>query len=192
MRHILIILTLCLAGTLTLAQKKVSEPLVGFHLQNKRNSNSGTQEYIPLGTTKWKFKTGGKIFSSPTVLNGIVLIGSGDKNLYAVDTKTGVQKWKFATGGPVHSSPAIYNNTVYFGSLDGYYYALDFTTGKQKWKFKTGGEKQIGDTSYWGMKPSGVYMEDLWDLFLSSPIVERSGSDLTVYFGSSDGNLYAI
>jgi len=54
--------------------------------------------------------------------------------------------------------------------MDGYFYAVDFISGKQKWKFKTGGEKPMGDTSYWGMKPSGMFMEDLWDCFLSSPL----------------------
>ena len=192
MKHILTLLILCFANTLANAQKKVGRPMVSFHLQNRENDNSGIPKYMPLGNTKWKFKTGGKVFSSPAVINGIVLIGSEDKNLYAIDIKTGTQKWKFTTGGPVYSSPAVYDNTIYFGSFDGYYYALDFTTGKQKWKFKTGGEKQNGDTSYWGMKPVGMYMKDLWDFFLSSPIVDKSGEDVNVYFGSSDGNLYAV
>lgn len=192
MKHILTLLLLCFANTIVKAQKKVGRPMVSFHVQNREHNNAGIPKYMPLGNTKWKFKTGGKVFSSPAVINGIVLIGSEDKNLYAIDIKTGTQKWKFTTGGPVYSSPAVYDNTIYFGSCDGYYYALYFTTGKQKWKFKTGGEKQNGDTSYWGMKPAGMYMEDLWDFFLSSPIVDKSGEDVNVYFGSSDGNLYAV
>ena len=70
-----------------------------------------------LPSVKWKFKTGGKIFSSPALYEGITYIGSGDSCLYAIDIKTGTQVWKFATGGEVHSSPAVYDGFVYFGSF---------------------------------------------------------------------------
>lgn len=145
-----------------------------------------------LGTVKWTFQTGGKVFSSPVVLNGTVYIGSEDKNLYAIDIHTGKARWKFATGGAVHSSPAVSANTVYFGSMDGYYYAIDAVTGKLIWKFTTGGEKLIGEKGYWGMKPIDMYMTDPWDYFLSSPVVDHKTGDPAVYFGSSDGNLYAV
>lgn len=192
MKHILTFLTALFLTTLLNAQNGTGEPSVMFHSYSNEYNNSHLQKYKPLGDVKWKFKTGGKVFSSPAVLNDIAVIGSEDKNLYAIDIKTGREKWKFTTGGAVHSSPAICNNMVYFESLDGYFYALDFTTGQRKWKFKTGGEKRIGDTSYWGMKPAGMYMEDPWDCFLSSPIVDNSSKDPIVYFGSSDGNLYAV
>ena len=41
-----------------------------------------TKEKSPL---KWKFKTKGKIFSSPVVSDGVVYFGSSDNHLYAVD-----------------------------------------------------------------------------------------------------------
>ena len=148
--------------------------------------------YKSLGNVKWKFKTHGKIFSSPVVMNGFAYIGSEDSCLYAVDIASGKLKWKFRTKGVVHSSPAVYENTVYFGSFDGYYYAVDASTGHEKWKVKTGGEKWVGGTGYWGMKPIDQHMNDPWDLFLSSPVVGKIDSDPTVYFGSSDGNLYAV
>ena len=141
---------------------------------------------------KWKFKTDGKIFSSPTVLDGVAYIGSEDHYLYAVDAVAGTLKWKFKTGGPVHASPAVYQTTVYVGSFDGYYYAIDINTGREKWKVKTKGEKWMGGKGYLGMKPTDEYLDDPWDYFLSSPSIELSDSQLTVYFGSSDGNLYAV
>lgn len=143
-------------------------------------------------TEKWKFKTSGKIFSSPCIYKNTIFIGSEDGNLYAIDKKTGIQKWKFKTTGAVYSSPTINKNTVYFGSLDGYYYAVDITTGKQKWKFNTGGEKMIGGKGYGGMKPADLYMTDLWDYFISSPVVDTNAGDEIVYFGSSTGNVYAV
>ncbi len=145
-----------------------------------------------LGEMKWKFKTKGKVFSSPAISNELAFIGSEDKNLYAVNIYTGISKWKFTTNGAIHSSPTVYKNLVYFGSFDNYFYAVDTHTGKERWKFKTGGEKRIGAYGYWGMKPTDKYLEDPWDCLLSSPVVDTTDSDLTVYFGSSDGNLYAV
>ena len=37
-----------------------------------------------LSALKWKFKTNGKIFSTPAVAGGLVYFGSSDHNLYAV------------------------------------------------------------------------------------------------------------
>ena len=42
------------------------------------------------------------------------------------------------------------------------------------------------------MKPDDQYMEDQYDFFLSSPIINSDEGNLTVYFGSSDGNLYSV
>lgn len=148
--------------------------------------------YQPISDLKWKFKTEGKIFSSPTVQNGIVYIGSEDGFLYAVDEKSGNLKWKFKTGGAIHSSLSIFENIIYFGSFDGYYYAVNTENGKLIWKFKTGGEHWLGEIGMWGLKPETQYMEDLWDFYLSSPVVYQNKKNTLVVFGSSDGNVYAV
>ena len=192
MKYIVTILIACFVYAVAAAQNKTGISPVVFHSQKDGYNNSPGQKYMPAEELVWKFKTGDKIFSSPAVSGEMVFTGSGDKNFYAVNIKTGKQAWVFTTGGAVHSSPAIYDNMVYVGSMDGYYYALDIITGKQKWRFKTGGEKPVGDTSYWGMKPAGIYMEDPWDCFLSSPVAGKGSKGITVYFGSSDGNLYAV
>jgi outer membrane protein assembly factor BamB len=152
----------------------------------------GTGNHPSTGDIKWKFKTGGKVFSSPAVYNNVLYIGSEDRNLYAIDKITGHLLWKFNTEGAVHSSPAVYKNVVYFGSYDGFYYALNAVTGKLKWKFKTGGEKKVGRKGLWTMKPADMYMDDPFDFFLSSPVIGINAQDPIVYFGSSDGNLYAL
>src|SRR6266851_740778 len=141
-----------------------------------------------LGAVRWKFKTGDKVFSSPIIKDGLAYVGSEDSNLYAIKTYSGELSWKFHTGGAVSSSPAIFNNMVYFTSYDGHCYALDAVTGKELWKFKTDGEKKVGANGLWTMKPADMYMEDLWDFFLSSPVIGINGPGInkgpTVYFGS--------
>lgn len=148
------------------------------------------------GQLKWKFATGGErhyigthihylqpaaeampdpwdfYLSSPSVWNGTVYFGSGDKNVYALNESTGTMKWRFQTGDVVHSSPAIADGTLYIGSWDTYLYALDASTGKEKWRFKTGDDLEahnhVGNQS--------------------SPAVV----DGVVYFGSRDAFAYAV
>ncbi|HEX9512344.1 MAG TPA: PQQ-binding-like beta-propeller repeat protein [Puia sp.] len=163
-----------------------------FHADAKHSGVYPSGEYGSFGALHWKFRTGGKIFSSPAICDGIAFVGSEDKKLYAIDTKTGRLKWKFSTGGAVFSSPAVYNHIVYFGSYDGFYYAVDVHSGRLVWKFGTEGEKKVGAKGLWTMKPADQYMEDLYDFFLSSPVIDKQGSVPTVYFGSSDGHLYAL
>lgn len=148
--------------------------------------------YQPLGDIKWKFKTDGKIFSSPIAQNGVVFIGSEDGFLYAIEEKSGKLKWKFKANGAIHSSPSIYENTIFFGSFDGYYYAVNTKTGKEIWKFQTGGENWYGEVGMWGMKPKEMLMDDLWDFYLSSPVIYKDNKTATVLFGSSDGNVYSL
>jgi len=117
-------------------------PTATFQADVKHTGAYATKSYSTFAGLKWKFKTNGKVFSSPAISKGVAYIGSGDNNLYAVSIATGKLLWKFSTGGSVHSSPSVNNGRVCFGSFDGYYYALDARTGKLLWKFKTGGEKK--------------------------------------------------
>jgi eukaryotic-like serine/threonine-protein kinase len=139
---------------------------------------------------KWKFRTQGRIFSSPALSDNLLLIGSADKNLYALNQESGKLIWKVETAGAIQSTPVVSNTSAYFLSYDGFFRAVEFSTGKVLWKFQTLGEKTMGDTSYWGMKPRGIYFNDLWDCFLSSACVDEEKS--LIYFGSSDNHLYAL
>lgn len=162
-----------------------------FHSNEVRKSIYEPVSYKKFKGVKWNFKTGGKIFSSPVIAEGIAYFGSEDSNFYAVNTSSGKLLWKLHTNGKIPSSPVVSNNIVYFTSYDGHCYAADAATGKLIWKFQTGGEKKVGSSGLWKMKPSAMYMEDLWDFFLSSPVIDTA-EDSTVFFGSSDGNVYAV
>ena len=137
---------------------------------------------------KWKFQTKGRVFSSPAVANGMAFVGSTDHNLYAVDLATGTQKWKFPTESRVTSSPAVTDGVVYFGSMDANFYAVDVASGKLKWKYKMEGEHRYTATHLHGAMPEAEAMPDPFDFYSSSPAV-ASG---LVYFGSGDGNVYAV
>ena len=119
----------------------------------------------------------------------MVYFGSTDHDLYAVDLETGARKWEFKTGSRVVSSPAVDQGAVYFGSYDGAFYAVDAATGQQKWKFKTGGERRFAAKHLHGSLPTRG--DDARSFRLLSFL---AGGELpgSCYFGSGDGNVYAL
>lgn len=137
---------------------------------------------------KWKFKAGGAVVSTPALAQGVVYFGSSDQFLYALDEKNGALRWKYRTGSRVASSPAVAGGRVYFGSYDGNFYALDAASGALLWKFATGGERRFAARHLHGTLPVTEVMPDPFDVYLSSPAL---AGDL-VYFGSGDGNVYAL
>lgn len=137
---------------------------------------------------KWKFHTGGSVTSSPAVVGDTVYVGSNDRNLYALNLETGTLKWKFKTQSRAASSPAVAGGVVYFGNYDGNFYAVDAATGQQKWKFATAGERRFAAKHLHGSQPAAETMPDPFDFYLSSPTVWENA----VYFGSGDGNVYAL
>jgi len=137
---------------------------------------------------QWRFHTAGRVIASPAVVKGVVYVGSTDGNFYAVDAASGTMKWKFTTQAWEVSSPAVASDVVYFLSYDGNFYALDASSGQVKWKFKTEGEKHYAGTHLHYLQPASETMPDPWDFYLSSPGVWNGA----VYFGSSDGNVYAL
>ena len=141
-----------------------------------------------LQGVKWTFHTHGEVTSSPAIVAGVVYVGSNDGNLYAIDQQKGSQIWKFPTEARITSSPAVANGLIYFGSYDGHFYAVNAATGKLQWKFNNPGERRYTATHLHGSLPAGETMPDPFDVYLSSPAIWSSA----VYFGSGDGNIYAL
>lgn len=153
--------------------------------------HSGTYEAagVPVfHRVKWTFQAGGAIVSTPALIERTLYFGSNDHNLYAVDAASGALRWKFATKGRITSSPAVGNGRVYFGSYDSNFYALDAATGALVWKFTTAGERRFSGKHLHGAEPAAELMPDPFDVFLSSPALAKG----SVYFGSGDGNVYAL
>ena len=137
---------------------------------------------------KWTFPTGGRIVSSAVWRDGAVLFGSDDGNVYAVDAVTGRQRWMTHTGGPVASSLALAGERAFAVSYDGRLYALDVRTGEVLWKFASEGERRFEAKGLHGLLPRTQTYPDLYDVYLSSPLVV----DGKVVFGSGDGHVYAV
>jgi outer membrane protein assembly factor BamB len=159
------------------------------------------------GQKKWSFNNKGSwVITSPAIYDSKVYFGTSDTHLfYAFDAKSGGEpqmSLKFTY--PIFSSPAIAGDTVYFGSHSGVLTAVDLKTGKIAWTFQTDGARlNLAGLS----KPDGtanyehIFTENFYDnmligvykLFatgsiLSSPVIAGDA----IYFGSTDGNLYAL
>lgn len=89
-------------------------------------------------TKAWSSPTGGKVFSSPAVAGGTVIVGSDDGSVRGFDATSGGQSWKVDTGGPVRSSPTVTGGRAYVGSYDGSLRAIDVAAGHQVWSRPTG------------------------------------------------------
>jgi len=169
-----------------------------------RTGSADDSTVQPQGVPGWTFQTGGKIHSSPAVVDGVVYFGSEDYNFYAVDAATGKMLWKFQTGSFVDSSPAVVNDIVYFGSNDGYLYALNANSGRKLWAFKTryaveSSPAVTDDKVYFGGDDGYVYClnaengKKIWrfntkNWVTSSPAVVNG----ILYVGTMDGSLYAL
>jgi len=148
---------------------------------------------------------GGWTIASPAVLDGTVYFATSDGTRFkALDARTGEVKLDLQNKAVSFSSPAIAGGVALYGSSDGYLNAVDLRTGTVVRRFQTDGSRENGarytdaegrmqtrtmypDRTLDGMMIGMRTMMTLGSV-LSSPVV----ADGVVYFGSTDGNLYAV
>lgn len=82
----------------------------------------------------WRFDTGGEVYSSPAIADGIVYVASKSGHLHAIDAGSGREVWRVAVSDYVtRSSPAVVDGTVYIGG--GFaFLAIDARTGQERWR----------------------------------------------------------
>lgn len=159
-----------------------------FHGDNARSGVYTAPGPKQFGGVKWAFKAGGPIVTSPAVADGVVYIGALSGHLYAIDQETGKEKWNFKSRMPIASSPALAGGLLYFVSSAGSIVAIDTATGQPKWVTTTEYERKFEAKNLHGYPSPAQTIPDAWDIFTSSPAVENG----KVFFGSGDGNVYAV
>jgi polyvinyl alcohol dehydrogenase (cytochrome) len=103
-----------------------------------------TQDQVPLLRLKWAFGFLGRsaAVSQPTIVGGLVFVGGGDREVYALEAKSGCTRWTFKTEAVVRTaiSFAPISGTdqfaVFFGDVRANAYAVNATTGALVWKTK--------------------------------------------------------
>ncbi len=113
----------------------------------------------------WSFKTGGKIYSTPTVYQGVVWCASSDTYLYGIDMSKGELIHKLKNEKPVVASPVCVDDRVILAGGDGHCRAWNINTGELLWDY-----------------------DDVKNFVVTRPLIK----DKTVYFGSWGNQFYAL
>lgn len=159
-----------------------------FHGDATRSGRYAGSGLKKLNGIRWTFKAAGPIVATPAIADGVIYIGDYGGQLHAIDQASGKEKWNFKSRMPIASSAAVAAGVVYFVSSTGALVALDAASGQPKWVFSTEYERRFEVKNLHGYLPVAQTIPDAWDVFISSPAVV----DGLVYFGSGDGNVYAI
>lgn len=160
------------------------------------------------GHKKWDYPTSKSwVIGTPAVRDGVVYVGTSDSSRFmALDAKTGRLRFDFEAKAYMFSSAALAGDLAYVGDHNGKLYAVDLKSGKLAWEFQT--EASKADplkilNSDGALKQEVLFapvfgdFEDMYlDVYkfttigsiLSSPVVDKG----VVYFGSMDGNVYAL
>jgi outer membrane protein assembly factor BamB len=158
------------------------------------------------GKEKWKFDNAlSWVITSPAIVDGKVYFGTSDSSLFhIVDAATGKSLVKQDAKAYTFSSPAVTDDTVYIGILNGTLAARDRKSGELLWEFQTESSRQnqgwvlTSDHRFnmpflffdnWREGPLVAQMRQMSvGSIFSSPLVANG----VVYFGSTDGYLYAV
>jgi eukaryotic-like serine/threonine-protein kinase len=159
------------------------------------------------------------IESSPSVVNGVVYVGSSVGlapppisptfavilgTVYALNATNGNKLWNYTTDSSVDSSPAVAEGIVYVGCEDGNLFALNATDGNKLWSYNTPGGVDsspavVGGVVYIGSFDRNVYALNavsgakLWNYTADDWIESSPAVDGgVVYIGADDGNVYAL
>ncbi|OGR44031.1 MAG: hypothetical protein A2X28_04750 [Elusimicrobia bacterium GWA2_56_46] len=171
-----------------------------------RTGYASEQAYPPLTEAWTPFQAGGEIVSSPVIFEDIVYFGARDKNVYALNARTGALLWRYPTGGWVDAAPSAAGDALFVPSLDGYLYALNRTTGEFLWRAGLGASSVSSPLVLDGKVFVGVGSPEkklkvfrvstgelLFEQPADQPVDSAPSTDgALVYFGANDGRIYAL
>lgn len=159
------------------------------------------------GKKKWDYPTGKSwVNATPAIKDGLVFTATSDSSRFmALDAKSGRLRFNFDAKAFVFSSPALAGGLAIFGSHNGRLYAVDAGNGELAWQFQTEASKADplkvltpeGEFSPDAFSPVFGDFQDMYLAFyrfvtiggiMSSPAVDGG----VVFFGSLDGNVYAL
>jgi len=155
-------------------------------------------------TVAWRFETGGEVYASPAIADGVIYLTSKSGFLYAVDASTGEQRWRYQLGDyVVRSSPAIVDGVVYVGG--GFnLFAVDAASGQERWRFAMryagGASPTVVDGVVYVTSQEGfIYAVDArtgaerWNIQTEGLIFASPAFiDGTVVVGTDSGVLYGV
>ena len=158
------------------------------------------------GELKWKYYNNGSwVIVTPAIHNDTLYFTTSDTHRFiALNSADGEELYKGDCKTFGFSSPAITEGIVYAGNFGGSLMAFKSANGKPLWEFKTDAARANRDsllTDKGEFNFSKVFREntyvDMLDAMrrlysLGSVLSSPAASDGMIYFGSTDGSIYAL
>jgi len=159
------------------------------------------------GSLAWKLETGGYVYGTPAIADGMAYSAGCDGFLRGVDIASGVEKISIRIGAYVGASPSVRDGRVYMGTFENQVVAVDLAGKKILWAYENP-ERQFpylssaaldGERLIVGGRDKSVHaikLEDgsaLWTYRTkakvdSSPVISGGRA----YIGSMTGELFAF
>ncbi|HXF50497.1 MAG TPA: PQQ-binding-like beta-propeller repeat protein [Dehalococcoidia bacterium] len=117
-----------------------------------------------LSQERWTFEAEDRVWSTPVLVDGLVVVTSLDGKVYGLDEATGERRWVFEADAGIAGTPALASDRLFVPAMDSRLYALDAESGQALWSFTAG-------NWFWG-----------------TPVVQGG----VVYAASLDGRVYAL
>ena len=161
---------------------------------------------VQSGEKRWVKHLDGALAAPLEIDRGLLLVGSLDARLYALDTDSeGALNWSFTGDGWFWSRPLVVGDVVYAPTVKGTVYAIDRRSGKERWFFEsgisqirtslamTGGVLVAAgrDGDLFGISPSNgalLWQSTLSDDVLADPLVRGS----EILYITTDGDLVRV
>ena len=163
---------------------------------------------VRTGLQKWSTDVSGtsKIDTTPAVVGTLVIVGSVNQRLYALNSATGKVVWTTVLGDAIESSPSASGGDIFVGADNGDVYAMQSTTGHIVWTARAAGKVKgspavdaakglvvVGDGTGVVRAFAMGTGKPLWEYAAGGAItVSPTIAVNTVYVGSSNGNEYAL
>ena len=191
---------------------------VSLTVTDNDGATSATSETITASSdrVRWRYETGARVESSPTVVDGTVYIGSKNGRLYALAAESGARDWQTKLAPGIDSAPTAVDGTVYVGGTGALanFYAVNAETGQKQWQSDRWLSSLDGfesptfdDGTVYAASEDGFSAfdattgEELWDVTLYAPGLQTETEPYqasptlvgnTVYTGSENGTVYAL
>ena len=151
-----------------------------FGARNPQLTVLDAQKGEPFWIRNENDSTGGWIVGSPVVVDNLLYIGGSDSfEMFALDVENGDVKWTFNCGLNIYTKPLITKEHIIFTAGSAYWYFKNYhpPSGMLGGLFIL--NRESGEL---------ISKQEFKDPIFSSP----SYDGIAVYFGSYDGNVYAI